>query len=65
MNYWKGYRTAMQGPLELYDLRSDPMEQSNISTKHPDVVSRIEGIITEQHERNPNWTPTESPANKQ
>ncbi|MEX0613571.1 MAG: arylsulfatase [Pirellulales bacterium] len=64
MNYWKGYRTALQGTLELYDLRSDPKEQSNIVANHPDVVAQIEGIMTEQHIRNRNWKPTEKPSDE-
>jgi arylsulfatase len=57
-DHWKGYRTALQGPLELYDLRSDPKEESNVAVDHPDLVARIEGIMTKQHVRNPNWEPT-------
>jgi arylsulfatase A-like enzyme len=64
MDRWKGYRTALQGPLELYDLLADPQEKQNVAAKHPDVVKQIEGIMQEQHVRNPNWKPTEKPTAK-
>ena len=48
----------------MYDLRSDPKEHSNIAANHRDMVVRIEGIMTEQHVRNPNWKPTEKLSDK-
>jgi hypothetical protein len=50
--------------MELYDLHSDPTEQSNAAAKHPDLVAQIETIMTKQHVRNPNWKPTEKPSDK-
>jgi arylsulfatase A-like enzyme len=64
LDHWKGYRTALLGPLELYDLRSDPTEQSNIAANHPDLVAQIKRVMTVQHVRNPNWKPTEKSADK-
>ena len=46
MGQWKGYRTALKGPLELYDLRKDPAEKDNVAATHPDVVKRIEAIMS-------------------
>lgn len=57
---WKGYRTALRGPLELYDLARDPAERTDIAVKHRNVVSRIEAIMAAEHVRNPNWDPTET-----
>jgi arylsulfatase A-like enzyme len=58
---WKGYRTALKSPLELYDLRKDPAEASNIAGDHADIVRRIEAIMAAEHVRNPNWDPVETP----
>ena len=39
---WKGIRQVVPpGPLELYDLRSDMGEQTDVSDDHPDLVKRL------------------------
>jgi arylsulfatase A len=37
------------GPIELYDLASDPKEMTNVADKHPDVVKKVRAIMEEQH----------------
>jgi arylsulfatase A-like enzyme len=49
MGDWKGYRLGTKAPLELYDLKSDPAEKQNIAAAHPDIVKRIEAIMTAEH----------------
>lgn len=58
---WKGYRTALRGPLELHDLARDPAEKNNVAAQHPAIVAKIEAIMAAEHVRNPNWEPVESP----
>jgi arylsulfatase A-like enzyme len=59
---WKGYRTSLKGPLELYDLPRDPTESTDVAAANPDVVKRIAAIMASEHVPNPNWQPVESPA---
>jgi arylsulfatase A len=46
---WKGIRDAASGAFELYDLAKDIGEKSSVATDHPDVVSRIEGLMRAAH----------------
>lgn len=38
---WKLVRGADKSPWELYNLNKDPYEQDEITTEHPDVVTRL------------------------
>lgn len=46
MGKWKGVRFGLDKALELYDLEADLGETSDIAGRHPDVVRRIERIMT-------------------
>ncbi len=53
MGSWKGIRNNASklpdGPIELYNLRPDPGEKTNVATANPDVVRRIETIMKASH----------------
>jgi arylsulfatase A-like enzyme len=42
---WKGVRLEPGQPLELYNLKTDPAETTNVADAHPDVVAQIEAIL--------------------
>lgn len=52
---WKGYRLGTKAPLELYDLKSDPVEKRNVAAAHPDVVRKIEAIMQTEHRPSPHY----------
>jgi arylsulfatase A-like enzyme len=46
MGDWKGYQEATGSPIELYDLKSDRAETTDVAASHPDVVTIIGKIMT-------------------
>ncbi len=50
---WKGIRNAATGAFELYDLAKDIGEKTDGAAGHPDVVSRLEGIMRAAHTDSP------------
>lgn len=53
MGDWKGIRTNMfegNRDIELYNLKHDPFESENLAAERPDIVSKIDSIMTLAHE---------------
>ena len=48
---WKAVREAPDEPLELFDLRADPGEETDVASQHPTIAAAIveylEGAVTE------------------
>lgn len=44
---WKGYLTVADGSFELYDLESDRSETTDRTEEYPDIVARIQAIMTD------------------
>lgn len=49
MGQWKGVRRNAKGnpdgPIELYDLSSDPGETRDVASQHPEIVERMRAIM--------------------
>lgn len=53
---WKGIRGGgPQAPLELYDLRSDIAEKTNVATDHPDIVAKFDAYLATARRDSPDW----------
>jgi len=60
MGQWKALRLNMhQGNAEwqLFDLETDPMETQNVAAEHPELIGKVEQIVSEAHipASNPRW----------
>lgn len=62
---WKAVRGRNAAEWELYDLKSDRKESTNLSAQHPDVMAKIKGIIATARtpERKYEAAPKEGAAN--
>jgi arylsulfatase A-like enzyme len=56
---WKGVRQQLvkqpDGPIELYDLKTDPSESVDLSAKHPEIVKQIARIMTSARVEHPDF----------
>jgi len=60
---WKGIRVYGQpASMELYDLQTDLGEETNLAARNPEVVARIEQIMSSAHVDNEHWKLTAQPA---
>ncbi|MDF1573806.1 MAG: arylsulfatase [Bacteroidales bacterium] len=54
MDQWKAVRLQVgknpDGPLELYNLTSDPFEENNVADAHPDLVETFAKMMEEERE---------------
>ena len=55
MGPWKGLRRSPIGPLELYDLRRDLGEKTNIAGDHPEIVKKIEMVLARARTPSKHW----------
>ncbi len=52
---WKAVRTAVNAPLELYDLGKDLAESTNLASNHPDLITKAESFMKHARTENENF----------
>ncbi len=59
MGRWKGVRLNVardpDGPIELYDLKTDLGETTNIADQHPEIVQQIASTMAKAHRPSELW----------
>jgi arylsulfatase A len=61
---WKAVKNGPSAAVELYDLKADPGEKTNLAAKHPDVVAKAAKLMADAREDHPDWPLREKPAPK-
>ncbi len=52
---WKLIRQNLDKDYELYNLKTDEEETTNVADRHPDIVKRLAGYIVDAHVESDNW----------
>ncbi len=53
---WKGIRLKkVTAPIQLYDVKNDIGEEHDVAAEHPDVVARIDKIMSTARVDNEYW----------
>src|SRR5262249_51128601 len=61
---WKAVRLSPGAPLELYNLKADIGETSDVAKEHPDVVAKFEEYFKRARTESEQW-PMKEPVAKQ
>ncbi len=61
---WKAVKNGLSAEVELYDLKTDPGEKSNLALKHPDVAAKAVKWMTDSREEHPDWPLHDRPVPK-
>lgn len=53
MGDWKGVKTNLKkdpkAPWQLFNLKSDPGETTDVSSQHPDLLKKFDAIVKQEH----------------
>jgi len=54
---WKAVRPRWSADIELFNLKTDLSEGTNVASEHPEVVKKITRMMEQAHNPSPDWTP--------
>jgi len=54
--HWKGVKTGKSGAVELFDLKVDPGETTDLAAKYPELVAKAAKLMTDAREDDPEWS---------
>ena len=57
MGDWKGIRNGVDGPIQLYNLKTDLGEKENVAGQNAEIVAKIDSIMKSARTENEFWTP--------
>lgn len=61
---WKAVKNGPLVAVELYDLKADPGEKTDLAAKHPDLIAKSTKLMADAHEDHPDWPLRDAPAAK-
>jgi arylsulfatase A len=64
MGDWKAVRNGPRQSVELYDLKADPGEKTNLAEQNADVLRKATALLSSARTDDPNWPMKEAPARR-
>jgi hypothetical protein len=61
MGHWKAVRPSPSTPIQLYDMRNDIAEKSNVAAEHPDVITKITEYLKTARTPSEHWPLRDGP----
>ena len=61
---WKGVRSGLNGPLELYNLALDLSEKVNVAAANPEMVAKMMALLSASRTESELWPAKDAPAPK-
>jgi arylsulfatase A-like enzyme len=52
---WKAVKNGSSAAVELYDLKADPGETTDLADKNPDLVARATKLMADSRDDHPDW----------
>lgn len=59
---WKAVKKSPKAAIELYDLKSDPAEKTDLAKQRPEIVAKAQELFKVAREDSPLWPLREKPA---